>query len=59
MEHLSINLKLAREINESRNLLDVILKELKECRQEQIEIKSLIYELNSGLKPKPNKKETK
>jgi len=50
MEHLSINLKLAREINESRNLLDKILQELREARAESQEILQLLKQLRKTNK---------
>jgi len=63
MEHLSINLKLAREINESRNILDIILKELVAAREEATEIKEDMKQLNDDLKRLDkklfSKKETK
>jgi len=52
MEHLSINLKLAREINESRNMLNQILQELIELRAGNKEILELVKQLRKTNKDK-------
>jgi len=64
MENFAVNLKLARQISDSRNILDIILKELISAREEACEIKELVQELNDDLKRLDkkifsNKKETK